>query len=154
MPLEAQPLPAPPVPGLYDLLRQRDALATQVDRQKTRLHGLQAELRQLESDILRAGGLASRDIPINALFTDRLGSEAGELARLIAEAFEASSRGLSSRDIAASLMNALALDASDRKAVRYVMSRVCVQLWVLEQKGLVRRLEPRQSPQLWQWVTP
>lgn len=151
MPLEAQPLETVRTTGLHDLLRRRDELALRLGRQKAQIHHLADALRQLDAEILRAGGARPEDIPINALFTRRLGTETGELTRLIGDVFEGAGAGLTSRDIALRLMADLALDTADRKAVRYVVSRVCVALWMLEQKGLVRKLDTTRFPQLWQW---
>ena len=152
MPLEAQPLETVQTPDLDDLLRHRGDLTVKLGRQRLELHDLQDELRQIDAEILRAGGTRLEDVPINELFTRRLGNENGELTRLICDVFDGARAGLTSRDVALRLMAVLALDAGDRKALRYVVGRVCVALWVLEQKGMVRKLDTSRVPQLWQWI--
>jgi hypothetical protein len=148
---EAMPLETAQAMDLHDLLRRRDELVLRLDRQKTKIHHLSDELRRVDA-VLGAGEASPEDIPVNELFARRLGREAGELTRLIGDMFEGAPAGLTSRDIALRLMSALALDTAQRRAVRYVGSRVCVVLWTLEQKGLVRKVDTSRIPQVWQWA--
>jgi len=129
---------------LATLLSRRDELALEVESQRQRVLNLTAELRHLDANILRAGGSGEVDMPINALFTQRLGSGHGELSRLIFDALNSEKNGLNSREIASAVMQALAISGKENATVRYVVSRICVSLWVMEQKGLVERVEPKQ----------
>jgi len=153
MPLGAQLDEAEGVATLHELVQRRRDLALQLGQQKIHIHTLSMELRQLDAEIQRADK-DTATTPVNELFTRRLGARAGGLTRLIAGLFAASPSGLTSRDIAVRLMAVLGLDASDRKAMRYVVSRVCVALWVLEQKGQVRKRDDSRLPQVWEWHGP
>jgi hypothetical protein len=153
MPVDAQLDRASGAVTLHELVQRRRDLALQLGRQKLQIHSLSTELRQLDAQIQGADGHPAAT-PVNKLFTRRLGARAGGLTHLIADLFASSPAGLTSRDIAAHVLTVLGLDAADRKAMRYAVSRVCVALWVMEQKGLVRKRAGSQIPQIWAWCGP
>ncbi len=139
------------MPAKIDELRgQRETLSKEIVARQSDLHDLLLEVRRLDVDIARAEGAAPLETVVNELFTQRLASYSGGLTGLICAAFDTEGPALTSKDISPFVAEVLGLDWTEARTAKYVTSRVCICLWVMMQKGLVRKGKPRQYPQLWE----
>jgi len=57
---------------------------------------------------------------------------------------------ISGREIAERILQLQGLDANDRAQLKAMTHRVCVSLWVQNQKGLVRKIEAGRSRYRWE----
>ncbi len=127
------------------LLRRLGDIGNEIARHRTYLEQLATEFNHVDSVVRAAGRAVKQDFVPPALE----GGREKSVPAMIADVLAGAQNPMSAREIAQDILKRQGFDASDRAHVKPMTHRVCVSLWVQNQKGSVRKIE--QSPSRFRW---
>ncbi len=137
--------PAEGAAELQTLLRKLTDIGDEIERIRQHLEQLSSEFGCVNSAIRAVSGSARPEPAHEVQMPD-----ARSVPSMVLRVLAATERSLSARDIAIEIMTLQALDIADAGRLKNMTHRVCVSLWVQNQKGLVRKIEQSRSRFRWE----